>query len=66
MKKMTLLVVGPSAFAAVLPRGGGFQRQTPEQRVAAIHAKLDSAFKLEQPKLAHSGYGPYCFIQKTG
>lgn len=33
--------------------GGGFQRQTPEQRVAVIHNKLDSAFKIEPSKLAH-------------
>ena len=32
--------------------GGGFQRQTPEQRVAAIHQKLDSAFKLDAAKFA--------------
>lgn len=32
--------------------GGGFQRQTPEERAAAIHHKLDSAFKLEPSKLA--------------
>jgi len=32
--------------------GGGFQRQTPEQRVAVIHAKLDSAFKTPAAKLA--------------
>lgn len=32
--------------------GGGFQRQTAEQRVAALHQKLDSAFKLAPEKLA--------------
>lgn len=32
--------------------GGGFQRRTPEERAAAIHQKLDSAFKLEPSKLA--------------
>ncbi len=32
--------------------GGGFQRRTPEERAATIHAKLDSAFKLEASKLA--------------
>ena len=53
MKKMSLLLVGFLAFAAVYAQpGGGFQRQTPEQRVAAIHAKLDSAFKLEPSKLS--------------
>lgn len=53
MKKMIFIVL--VSFATVLTasaQGGGFQRQTPEQRVAAIHAKLDSAFKLEASKLA--------------
>lgn len=27
--------------------GGGFTRRTPEERVAQIHQKLDSAFKLD-------------------
>ena len=53
MKKMSLLLVGFLAFAAVYAQpGAGMQRQTPEQRVAAIHAKLDSAFKLEPSKLS--------------
>ena len=53
MKKITLLLVAALGFAAVYAQpGGGFQRQTPEQKVAAIHAKLDSAFKLEASKLA--------------
>jgi hypothetical protein len=53
MKKMSLLVLALIAVAAVYAQpGGGFQRQTPEQRVAAIHAKLDSAFKLDPAKLA--------------
>lgn len=38
--------------AAVLAQPGGFQRQTAEERVAAIHAKLDSAFKTDPAKLA--------------
>lgn len=33
------------------PPGGGFTRKTPEERVAAIHQKLDSAFKLDATKL---------------
>lgn len=32
------------------PGAGGFQRQTVEERVAAIHNKLDSAFKLSPEK----------------
>ncbi|MEO7924779.1 MAG: hypothetical protein ABIR30_13940 [Chitinophagaceae bacterium] len=54
MKKISLALLG--LFAVVITvsaqPGGGFQRQTPEQRVAAIHAKLDSAFKLEASKLS--------------
>jgi hypothetical protein len=53
MKKMSLLALGIIAFVGVYAQpGGGFQRQTPEQRVAVIHAKLDSAFKLEPSKLS--------------
>lgn len=53
MKKMTLILLGSFAIAATVSAqpGSGFQRQTPEQRVAAIHQKLDSAFKLEPSKL---------------
>jgi periplasmic protein CpxP/Spy len=53
MKKMTLIIMLSFAVAvsASAQPGGGFQRQTPEERAAAIHAKLDSAFKLEPSKL---------------
>jgi periplasmic protein CpxP/Spy len=47
-----LLVICCFAVSAMAQPGGGFQRQTPEQRVAAIHTKLDSAFKIEAPKMA--------------
>jgi hypothetical protein len=53
MKKMTLLLL--SAFALVATSyaqpGGGFQRKTVEERVAAVHAKMDSAFKPDAAKL---------------
>lgn len=53
MKKMSFLVLAVIAVTASYAQpGGGFQRQTPEERVAAIHSKLDSAFKLEASKLA--------------
>lgn len=53
MKKMSLLLLAVVAVATSYAQpGGGFQRQTAEERVAAIHAKLDSAFKLEASKLA--------------
>lgn len=45
-----LLTVSLAAYAQ--PQGGGFQRRTPAERVAVIHQKLDSAFKLESTKLA--------------
>ena len=54
MKKISMALAGLFGFvlAASAQPGGGFQRQTPEQRVAVIHAKLDSAFKLEASKLS--------------
>lgn len=54
MKKTTLIIMlfFIVAFSASAQPGGGFQRQTPEQRVAAIHQKLDSAFKLDPSKLS--------------
>ncbi len=52
MKKFLITVL---VFAAIqiasFAQGGGFQRQTVEERVAAIHKKLDSAFKLAPEKL---------------
>ncbi|MBK9658394.1 MAG: hypothetical protein IPO68_00590 [Chitinophagaceae bacterium] len=54
MKKMSLILLASFFLTAVgyAQPGGGFQRQTVEERVAAIHKKLDSAFKLESSKLA--------------
>jgi periplasmic protein CpxP/Spy len=53
MKKMSLMLVAIVAFAAAYAQpGGGFQRRTVEERVAIIHAKMDSAFKLDATKLA--------------
>jgi hypothetical protein len=43
------LVLGSMAMYA---QPGGFQRRTVEERVAVIHAKLDSAFKLDAAKAA--------------
>jgi hypothetical protein len=55
MKKRILvllaLVMGATTFAVA--QGGGFQRRSPEERTAAIHAKLDSAFKLEAKTLTN-------------
>jgi periplasmic protein CpxP/Spy len=53
MKKMSLLLVAVVAFAVAFAQpGGGFQRRTVEERVAIIHAKMDSAFKLDAAKAA--------------
>jgi hypothetical protein len=53
MKKMSFMLLASFAMAATVSAqpGGGFQRQTPEERVAAIHHKLDSAFKLSPENL---------------
>ena len=53
MKKMFLMLL--TSFAVVITvsaQGGGFQRRTVEERVAIIHAKMDSAFKPDAAKLA--------------
>lgn len=47
-----LIVVFGSITVSNAQPGGGFTRSTPEERVARIHQKLDSAFKLEAAKLA--------------
>ncbi len=54
MKKMIFLLLTAVSLSAVIyaQPGGGFQRQTAEERVARLHQKLDSAFKLEPAKLA--------------
>ena len=52
MKKILLLL--PLLFAGmmVVNAQGGFQRRTVEERVKMVHAKIDSAFKLDAGKLA--------------
>ena len=53
MKKMSLLAVAIVAFVVAYAQPGtGFQRRTVEERVAVIHAKLDSAFKLDTARAA--------------
>jgi periplasmic protein CpxP/Spy len=44
---LVLLVSGGMTFA----QGGGFQRRTVEERVQMVHAKMDSAFKLNASQL---------------
>jgi len=57
MKKLlfflSLTIFSLTALQAQPPGGGGgFQRRTPAERVAVIHQKLDSAFKLDPVRLA--------------
>ena len=46
------LIFSSALISFAQPGGGGFQRQTVEQRVESIHHKLDSAFKLAPAKLS--------------
>jgi len=41
-----------TAGSVSLKAQGGFQQQTPEERVKRVHAKIDSAFKLDATKMA--------------
>ncbi len=54
MKKIPFLLLASLALTIAVNAqpGGGFQRRTPEERAAMIHAKLDSAFKLDAQNLA--------------
>jgi periplasmic protein CpxP/Spy len=53
MKKITLMLVAFFAISVSLyAQPGGFTRRTVEERVASVHAKLDSAFKLDAAKIA--------------
>ena len=54
MKRFLLaaIIVFATGFSASAQPGGGFPRKTPEERTAAIHQKLDSAFKLDASKLS--------------
>lgn len=53
MKKIFLALMACFTLGlAASAQGGGFQRRTPEERAAAIHHKLDSAFKLDPSTLA--------------
>ena len=53
MKKILITVLAFFTFQAIIfAQGGGFQRQTVEERVTVLLHKLDSAFKLHSSKLA--------------
>lgn len=52
MKKQ-IVVIAVALFALMgTVNAQGFQRRTVEERVAAVHGKLDSAFKPEATKMA--------------
>ena len=51
MKKISLALL--AFFAIGIAANAQFQRRTPEERTASIHAKIDSAFKLDASKLAN-------------
>jgi hypothetical protein len=52
MKHAFLLLAFLGTAVLISAQPGGGMRRTPEERMAVIHAKLDSAFKLEASKLA--------------
>ncbi|MBS1634178.1 MAG: hypothetical protein JST10_16570, partial [Bacteroidetes bacterium] len=39
-------------FAAIVSANAQFQRRTVEERVASVHAKIDSAFKPDAKRMA--------------
>ena len=46
-----ILLAGTASTFAQGGGGGGFQMPTPEERVKRVHAKADSAFKLDEAKI---------------
>lgn len=46
-KRFLITLVVAIAISSAASAQGGFQRMTAEERVARIHSKLDSAFKLD-------------------
>lgn len=51
MKRLILFVAIVLAGSIAVNAQGGFQRRTVEERVATVHQKIDSAFKLDKAKL---------------
>src|SRR5436190_18955472 len=54
MKKVILILAVVFAGSLAVNAQGGFQRRTVEERVASVHQKMDSAFKLDNTKLAQT------------
>jgi protein CpxP len=53
MKKQILLALfSLTIVTTTVNAQGGFQRRTPEERLKAVHDKIDSAFKLDAEKMA--------------
>lgn len=51
MKKIILFLSVIFTGSLMVNAQGGFQRRTVEERVASVHQKIDSAFKLDNAKL---------------
>ena len=53
--KKTIVVIALIMLAGTVSSfaqgGGGFQMPSPEERVKRVHAKMDSAFKLDETKM---------------
>jgi hypothetical protein len=69
MKKQFLLILAimVAGITTTYAQGGGGGRMSVEDRVARVHAKLDSAFKLEAAKLtqADSAFAEYYRAQNA-
>lgn len=52
-KNLVFIVLFVIAFAANVTAQGGFQRRTVEERVKAVHEKIDSAFKPTETIMAN-------------
>lgn len=51
MKRKALMLL-TTLFAVIITANAQFQRRTIEERVKAVHAKIDSAFKMGDTKMA--------------
>lgn len=50
-KQIVLMAIAAVVSITAANAQGGFQRRTVEERVKAVHEKMDSAFKLDAAKL---------------
>ncbi len=48
---LAVILLAGTASTFAQGGGGGFQMPTPEERVKRVHAKADSAFKLDEAKM---------------